>query len=303
MTLTPSQRVRLITEISERYSEEAWHLIDLTLQEFGYETSGFGGTRREHIVGVLRANPADEPLIALAKHCGASIPDDIEPSKIDPPFWQPGMFRVFISHLSAHRAAAARLQQAFERYGISCFVAHNDIEPSEEWQLQIETALASCDALIAILHNGFHASNWTDQEIGYVMGRKLPIFTLMIDEAPYGFIGRFQAFAAKGKQPAEVAEEIFRVLLKHKQTHRRMASIAVSFFEKSASFQAAKDRIEYLESLPEGDATLGARIVKAAEENGQIASATDVPARVEALARKWGYKPSVEHSPDDEIPF
>ena len=32
--------------------------------------------------------------------------------------------------------------------------------------MQIETVLATCDALVALLHDKFHASKWTDQEIG-----------------------------------------------------------------------------------------------------------------------------------------
>jgi len=35
MALTPSERIQLITEIATRLSDAEWHLIDLTLRQFG----------------------------------------------------------------------------------------------------------------------------------------------------------------------------------------------------------------------------------------------------------------------------
>lgn len=131
------------------------------------------------------------------------------------------MFRVFLSHLAANKVVAAKLQEACLEFGISCFVAHNDIEPTQEWQTQIETALATSDALVALLHPEFHASNWTDQEIGYAMGRGLPVYSVRFGQDPYGFIGRFQAFTAKGKNPLALAQELFESFRKNKQTHSR----------------------------------------------------------------------------------
>src|SRR5207253_879179 len=103
---------------------------------------------------------------------------------IEPSFWRPDMLRLFITHLASHRAFAGQLQELLLDYGISSFVAHNDIEPTLEWQVQIETALATCDALVALLHDKFHASYWTDQEIGFAMGRRVPTFAVKFGETP-----------------------------------------------------------------------------------------------------------------------
>lgn len=51
----------------------------------------------------------------------------------DSRFWMPGYFRLFISHLSVDKKKASQLQQALKRFGISGFVAHEDIEPTKEW--------------------------------------------------------------------------------------------------------------------------------------------------------------------------
>ncbi len=172
-------------------------------------------------------------------------------------------------------------------YGVAAFVAHNDIEPSKEWQVQIETALATCDCLIALLHKDFHASKWTDQEIGFAMGRGLPIFTVQLGEVPYGFVGRFQAFAGVGKSALDLAREIFETLIKHKQTQRAIGPVVVRLFEDSSSFQDAKKNVALLEMLELWEPDFSERITKAAKMNSQIKESWGVPARVNLLVEKW----------------
>ncbi len=73
---------------------------------------------------------------------------------VPPDFWLPGHFRLFISHLGEHKESAQRLAKTLRAYGITSFVAHEDIEPTKEWQLEIHRALFSMDALAAILSRG-----------------------------------------------------------------------------------------------------------------------------------------------------
>ena len=53
-------------------------------------------------------------------------------------FWKEGYFRLFLSHLSKFKVNTAYLQKELLKYGISSFVAHNDIEPTKLWQNEIE---------------------------------------------------------------------------------------------------------------------------------------------------------------------
>jgi hypothetical protein len=133
---------------------------------------------------------------SLSRTC-APLGFDIEQagtSKIEPAFWRKGMLRLFISHLATHKKWATELQEALLGCGISGFLAHNDIQSTLEWQNQIETALSTCDALVALLHEQFNAGKWTDQEIGFAMGRGVAVFSVRFGQDPYGFIGRFQGF-------------------------------------------------------------------------------------------------------------
>lgn len=198
------------------------------------------------------------------------------------------MFRLFISHLSTERKYSAQLQEALLPFGISAFVAHQDIEPTLEWQSQIEAALATADSLIALLHPTFHESKWTDQEIGFAMGRGLAVFAVRFGQDPYGFIGRFQAFTGGGKTVPALARELFDAYRKHKQTQRRMAEVLVTLFENSASFAEAKERAGLLWEMEVWDSSFIPRIKAAVDSNSQISGSWGVPDRVSKLVKKWG---------------
>jgi hypothetical protein len=106
-------------------------------------------------------------------------------------------------------------------------------------------------------------------------------------QAPYGFIGRFQAFRGSGKTAAVLALELFDAYRKNKATQRRMGEVLVGLFETSFTFAEAKARIAYLEDLESWEPSFPARIRSAAKSNSQVSGSWGVPARVEELARKW----------------
>src|ERR1041384_1587955 len=158
MPLSPSQRIELIKEITGRLATEDWPLIDVTLKQFSLPWSNsWGGDSKDAYVIQMIQDASDELLVELAQHVGFQFHNPTS-RRVEPPFWRKGMLRVFVSHLATRRDVAGKLQEALLKFGVSCFIAHNDIEPTEEWQTQIETALATCDALVALLHKDFHAS-------------------------------------------------------------------------------------------------------------------------------------------------
>ena len=132
MSLSPSQRIILITKISKRLGSENWSLIDLTLKQFALPwTNDWTGTSIDYVQEMIEKAP-DQVMLELAQHVGFDC--EVSPSsQIEPAFWRKGMFRLFISHLAIHREWAGELQEALLPYGISSFVAHNDIEPTTEW--------------------------------------------------------------------------------------------------------------------------------------------------------------------------
>lgn len=284
MPLSPSERVHLIRDIASRFDNDDWQAIDMILNQFGIPTpNGWNDSKSRYVMSTIQQAP-DQTLLDLAHHTGSQSLPSLNPAA-QPSFWRQGMFKVFLTHLARERQFAADLQVELLNFGISCFVAHNDIEPTSEWQSEIEAALSSCDALVALLHDDFHQSNWTDQEIGFAMGRGVPVFSVRLGQDPYGFIGRFQAF--KNKPVDALAVDLFDAYRKNRQTRGRLGEVLVRLFEESNSYAEAKRRIGYLEELAIWEPAFAERIREAARVNSQISGSWGVSGRVNMLASKW----------------
>ena len=128
--------------------------------------------------------------------------------------WGDEGFRIFLSHKTEMKRETADLKERLRPFGITCFVAHEDIHPTKEWQDEIENALASMDGFIALMTEGFHDNDWTDQEIGFAFARSVPIIAVRLGKDPYGFIGKFQGLASAWQT---VADDIFRILIKNER--------------------------------------------------------------------------------------
>ena len=205
-----------------------------------------------------------------------------------PSFWKTGFFRLFITHTHPNKTSAHNLKTAVGKYGIAAFVAHDDIEPTKEWQLEIERALRTADALAAIITPDFVDSRWCDQEVGFAFGRGKLVVPLCKETIPHGFLGKYQGFPAKGLQAPEVAEQLFQILLNHSLTSSRMADALVENMAQAGSFQTARDAMPLLERLPKLTATQVARLVQSVTENSQVAGAIRVPERIRALVSRVG---------------
>lgn len=155
--------------------------------------------------GSLRINE-----VKLVPHKSVSISNI--PVADDDSMWKYNYYRLFISHLSKDKLRATHIKELLLPYGIDCFVAHEDISPSKEWQIVIENALSSADALCAILSPNFSKSQWCDQEVGFALGRRKLVIPINAGVDPYGFIGKWQAIKSEKKSRLQVANEIFNVI-------------------------------------------------------------------------------------------
>ena len=123
------------------------------------------------------------------------------------------MLRLFISHVSAHKVQAKQLKVALAGYGIAAFVAHEDIEPTAEWEAVIELALRSMDAMVALLTDTFHESNWTDQEVGFAMGLGKFLIPIRAPKTPYGLMARYQAMRGDLTDISTIAKGVHSILV------------------------------------------------------------------------------------------
>ncbi len=113
-----------------------------------------------------------------------------------------------------------KLKEALKPYYIDCFVAHEDIYPSSEWQIEIYKALQTMDAFISIHLEGFNDSIWCQQEIGAAIIRDIKIIPVKFDgkEDPKGFIGKIQGLTRLGKDRNDLAKEIVSIIKQDPKT-------------------------------------------------------------------------------------
>src|SRR3989344_3020 len=93
--------------------------------------------------------------------------------------------RIFISYAHPEAEFASQIKKLLEQKGLEVFIAHNDIEPSLEWQEEIIRYLKRCDIFIPIVSTNFKNSNWTDQETGIAVCEGKHIIPIYTDKPPY----------------------------------------------------------------------------------------------------------------------
>lgn len=166
----------LVDEVLERYPEDAVESAPLgnkLRRELARAGVGRGATGRLELRGeeTETRQRLDEAAVGL---------------------WLPERIRVFMSHTSAHKAIVGDISRELAREAFSCFVAHDAIEPSRQWQDVIALALRTSDVLVAYVTSDFSSSKWTDQEVGWALGREIPTIPVKVDGDPYGFFGAYQ---------------------------------------------------------------------------------------------------------------
>lgn len=310
----PGERIPLIKAAAAALSEETWADMNLTLRQFGFETYDEDGFNMpaayDYAVDRLESKGSDEALLQIQEFLFPGVVPGTPTNAAAGGPWKPDHFRLFVSHTSAHKAFCGSLRQELLTWGIDAFVAHDQIEPTKQWQDEIELALATCDALAAVLTEDFVESRWCDQEVGFAMARGIVIVPLSLDGVnPHGFIGKYQRMnTEEGALPSSVADQLVDLLARHEKTSLSMAHQIVVRYANSGSFDNARYNYERLLEIPKEHWT--ANLAKMAEEapqsNSQIALAvTRTGQKMPEQVTKYldGVLDRTPSSSDDDIPF
>lgn len=318
--MDPGERFTLIQNIYATLSSPdwgPWEMVDTALSEFGARSIHLEDPARRTLERLRTLS--DESLVALNVYLH---PEDADPtasaggSGAGP--WEPDHFRLFVSHTSAHKQLAGDLREAALRVDIDAFVAHTAIEPTTQWAEEIERALRTGDALVALLTPDLIESRWCDQEIGVCYALGTLIVPVRIGLDPYGFIGRFQAatFDPSREHIFALRDRLFDVLASHPQTRARMVDPVIGRLVRSGSFDGTRAAWPAVQALPQEAWTdeRVARVRKAARENGQVREAglkegdqwSQAPVRLEQHLESLGIPPEEEGPATpaaDDIPF
>ena len=179
------------------------------------------------------------------------------------------MVKVFLSYHHKDRRIAGRLKESLGVLGMDVFLAHDDLEPSTEWQGEILKKLKQCDVFMPLLTEAFRSSLWTDQETGIAFASKKLILPLKLSADPYGFIGKLQAQRVR-PGPEGTCWKIAGVLASRPPLREPIRDGVIAAFLKSSSFEEADRRAAaLLKFQPFSKAELN-RIVDGGASNTQI---------------------------------
>lgn len=251
---------------------------------------------------------SDEVLFKIAEELSLEIPMMNATSTKEVTFWKAGHFKLFISHLASFKVQTSHLQSALRKYAISSFVAHEDIEPTKQWQEEIEAALHTMDALVAILMPGFQESRWCDQEVGFAVGRDVLVIPLRKGLDPYGFIGKYQGIQAQNKTIGDVAEAIFQTLIKSPKTKNKILMAMSGAVSNASSPEEALDKVAILKSLDNISVDLLDSLKKQVSDNSLLMESQGFINSFNALLSKFGIQ-KLNHSKQEpemeweDIPF
>lgn len=236
--------------------------------------------------------------------------------------WKPGLARVFISHRDKHKAKVQELGNALEAYGMSCFVAHETIPADEEWQKTIVNGLETMELMVAVLTDDFHESVFCMQEVGYALGRSVPVISLKVGSSdPVGFTSHKQAQRGSLDEPLKAAKSLFPIIGDRLRRLERLNDVLVNSFCDAQDWYDARERFDRIKSQVERltpDQT--AKIVASYASNDQLHnaiylnnnakrlvkymnSATDGDWIIERTVLKDATKKNSYDDLDEDIPF
>ncbi|MEL6860814.1 MAG: toll/interleukin-1 receptor domain-containing protein [Pseudomonadota bacterium] len=161
--------------------------------------------------------------------------------------WRTGALRLFISHRDEHKALAHQIATGLNGYGVSSFVAHDAIKPMREWQIEILNALKTMEVLLVLLTDDFHDSVWTNQEVGFALGKGIPILCMKLEgHDPQGFIGARQALKTSIDELGSAIPELHKALLNEVGQEGRLKDIMIEAFIGSESYPDAMSNLTRL---------------------------------------------------------
>ena len=191
--------------------------------------------------------------------------------------WHGEYVRVFISHTSAFKDFANQLKSSLFEIGVSAFVAHDDIQPTLEWQRELVLALNSMHALIALVTKDFHESLWTNQEVGWAFGRGVSTISVKLDCVPCGFLGAKQALSGDLEYLGNLADRLVELMLKDELTRPPMRSALAIAMKKSGSFRVSKRIADFLKTIDDFNDAERSTLQDALTSNRQVYQAIGVP--------------------------
>jgi len=280
--MKPGERIRLIKEAAESLHQRPWHEVQLTLRVHGlrtYELDDQWSPDELTYCAQQIEEAEDHTLLDLHEYL---LGEDAAPGQqqtSDRP-WGSNPVAVFISHCHEDAEFVGRMRDVLAtKYGIDAFIAHSDIDPSKKWRDTIRAALASCHFMVAVLHARFHESQWCDQEVGWAMGRGIPVMPVRRQahhgQRRDGFLEEHQDLVLGpagqfGTGEWWLAEQVFNRVLAEPKTRAIGTKALAEAFVNSFNYDNTRKLWAHIAQVDHFDGEQLRRLEYAVQTNGQV---------------------------------
>ena len=180
--------------------------------------------------------------------------------------------KIFLSYSIKDKHKVGELKDDLERVGFGFFLAHEDINPSYEWQEEIYKNILDCDIFIPYITKYFKESDWTDQECGIAYKQSKLIIPLQVEITPYGFLNKIQALKFNPEKISSETDEIVRVIL-NSNKFGDLKDFFIEQFIKSGCYINANEnskRLRYYDNFSEEEVK---KICEGSLRNDQVLGA------------------------------
>ncbi|MDU0348169.1 toll/interleukin-1 receptor domain-containing protein [Actinomyces sp. MRS3W] len=184
-------------------------------------------------------------------------------------------------------AAATELHGALSTMHVDAVMAQHSIRPGADWEQTIRTQLEASAALISVGTKGYSTRPWCQQEVGWALGRHVPILWIQYaeTEVPAGFLARNQALLPEHPEQADsIAEQVLQWLAGQKNTRDQLVAGLLSALKHSNSFKETRQCAAALALAGTLSESEWSRVVDAAESNRQVRDAVEWQ---EQGSRRW----------------
>ncbi|WP_103061831.1 toll/interleukin-1 receptor domain-containing protein [Actinomyces qiguomingii] len=186
--------------------------------------------------------------------------------------------KVFLSYNegAAGGKAAQELHDKLSELHVDAVMARHAILPGTDWEQAIRTELESSAALVSVGTKGYSARPWCQQEIGWALGRHVPILWIQYadGESPAGFLARTQALIADNPdQPEVIARDVVQWLASQEATRDALVDGLLEVLETSSSYSQTRGCADLLALAGRLSEEEWSRVVRAASENRQVRDA------------------------------
>ncbi len=186
--------------------------------------------------------------------------------------------KIFISYNTKHKNFAGKIKESLYENKIDSFLAHEDLEVSTEWKIEILEALKKSNVFIILLSSDYYESPWCYQESGIIaylenFRDNVTIIPISIDGTiPKGFIGHRQS-----KPIINMEEFDFSILLPGLFIDNPdwVVNFLIKKIEGSGSFRNAENNFEkILPYLGKMNKKYGKKLLEVCVKNDQIYNAS-----------------------------